>query len=872
MKHFKLIIFFLAFNLTNATSFAQANPYVAVLPDNSGLVGLGATLNLQITIGNTSSASIAAFKLRPVFTLPAIANFLPDAQQTGLPVGWSIVSNIGSQIRICNGTDVIAGSTSRTIILKIQGTSIGGPFTFSGQINFGGANCGVSGPAPSGNNSADDFSTSTIQVVAGCSLGVTAVASTILCNGGTSNITATATNATSGLEYSITRITGQSAFQSSNIFTNELAGNYTVTARDVSNPSTCVAISNFITITEPTAIPAQTLSVIQPTCSLATGLVSITSPTTGLFFSIDGSTTYLNYTGAISLATGVHSIRAKNNNNCFSPITSFIIDAQPVTPTTPIIGTITQPNCVVSTGSVVLSGLPAGDWIINPVTIVGNSTSTTINALAAGTYNLTVTNSSGCISPAASININSVAGAPVTPSTLIIQPTCTNSTGAVTITSSTAGLTFSLDGGIYTVYPTAGYTSIGSGTHTLIAKNTSDCLSPIANFIINTQPISPTAATVNVLQPSCTSATGTINITSPTVGLSFSFDGSAFGTYPANGYTAATGLHSIAVQNTTGCSASYTNNIIVNVQPTTPSAIISTPPITCFGSNTIITVDGYGGILPYQYSLNNATFQTGNTYTAIAGTYNLAIKDASGCIGLYNNLIVTQPTQITATLVANTIACSGNNATLSVLTTGGTGAFEFSLNNGTTYQVGNTFSVVAGTYIAKVRTIANPTCTTTTSSLIIQQPDSLKVSSSAEAINKCGTNTIIKVGGVGGKAPYAGVGNFTRGPGTWRFTITDANGCTAETTKTILPPGCVDLKIFPNPVQSIITVNHSKAIQESVMQIFGSNGALIMQKIIPANSFLTIIDVSKLANGVYILVYKNGKELNEIKFVKTSSK
>ncbi len=160
--------------LTTSNVFGQANPTISVIglgttnPINAGEVPVGATLDLQITIGNTGTANIVASKLRPVITIPAIATFLPDAQQTGLPTGWIIVagSNTGSQIRICNGSDVIPGSANRIIILKVQGVTIGGPSTFAGNLFFGGASCSVAGAAPSGNLTADDNASSSITVVA----------------------------------------------------------------------------------------------------------------------------------------------------------------------------------------------------------------------------------------------------------------------------------------------------------------------------------------------------------------------------------------------------------------------------------------------------------------------------------------------------------------------------------------------------------------------------------------------------------------------------------------------------------------------------------------------------------------------------------
>ncbi len=870
MKLFKIIILLSACSFIFSSSLGQANPSISVLPANGGLVSLGGTLDLQITIGNTGTASIAAFKLRPVITLPAIVNFLPDAQQIiGLPVGWSIVTSTPSQLRICNGTDVIPGSSSRTITLKVQGVSIGGPLTFSGQMNFGGASCAVAGAAPSGNNTADDFATSTITVVAGCNLGVTATAGTILCNGGNTTITAVATNATGTVEYNIS---GSASFQAGNTFTvNALGSPYTITAREVANPSTCVATA-IVSITEPPLLAAPAVNIVQPTCTNANGIVTVTSTTAGLTFSVDAGA-YTSYpVGGFSLSTGSHNIQAKNVNNCTSPITAVTINAQPATPTAPIVGTITQPNCSVSTGTVVVSGLPTGNWTINPGAITGSTASVTLNALAAGTYNFTVTNSVGCTSVLSSnVIINNVVGAPVAPTISVTQPTCTVATGSLVISSATSGLTFSIDGGAYASYPTGGYTGITSGSHTVIAQNISGCLSPFANFVINVQPTAPSVPTVNILQPTCSIATGTITVTSATAGITFSFDGGAFTAYPVGGFTTSAGTHSIAVQNSNGCTPTILNNIIVNPQPASPTAVATATAITCFGGNSTLSVVASGAVLPYQYSLNGGAYQTSNTFTVTAGTYFVTVKDANGCTGNSSNVIITQPTVIAASITTAAIACNGGNTTLTVQATGGIGAYEYSLNNGA-FQASNIFNVVAGTYTARVRLQANQSCSASSAATILSQPSILKATASALAINNCGGTTTVKVEATGGKLPYTGTGNFVKGPGKWNYVVTDANGCTSSTELTILPPGCVDIQVFPNPAQNNITVNHSEALAQSTIQIFAMNGALVLSKTVPQNSFITNIDVSKLASATYLLVYVSGNERKEVKFIKTNLK
>lgn len=148
-------------------SFGQANPFINVLPSNSGIVSVGATIDIMVTIGNSGPiATIPQAKLRPIIQVPPSVTFLPNAQQVGLPAGWTILSNTGSQLRICNSSDPIPVSTSRTIILKAQGVTVTPPQTFSGNINFGnGTTCGA-GTSVAGDLPTDNSATSTVQVVA----------------------------------------------------------------------------------------------------------------------------------------------------------------------------------------------------------------------------------------------------------------------------------------------------------------------------------------------------------------------------------------------------------------------------------------------------------------------------------------------------------------------------------------------------------------------------------------------------------------------------------------------------------------------------------------------------------------------------------
>jgi Secretion system C-terminal sorting domain len=862
----QLLIIFTIICTTKFYTFGQANPFINVLPSNSGIVTTGGTIDIIVTIGNTGpNSAVPQAKLRPIIQVPPSVTFLATAQQVGLPAGWTILSNSGSQIRLCNSSDPIPVSTSRIIILKAQGVTVTGPQTFSGNINFGNGTTCAAGTSVSGDLTTDNSALSTIEVLAGCNLGVTATAGTIICNGDSTNITCNASNATGAVEYNIS---GNTNYQSSNIFAVS-AGTYTITAREVSNPIACIT-NTIVVITEPSAVPPINVSVIEPTCTNSLGIVSITSDTVGLTFSVDAGSFNPYPTNGYQLNSGAHNIVAKNASNCTSLINNFIVTAQPPTPPTPTIDFIIQPTCVISTGSVQLSNLPAGSWTINPGNISGNTSSTTINSIAAGNYNFNVTNSFGCTSSyAAPININTVLGAPTAPSVNVSQPTCTISTGSIFITAPDPNLLYSLDGSAFSAYPVAGYTAIVAGTHSLLAQATGGCLSPFTYITIDAQPISPALPIVNITHPSCTIATGKINVVSDTTSLTFSFNGAAYSSYPVNGFVANAGIHTLAIQNLSGCAPTVLNTIVINPQPQTPVINAVATTITCFGDYSNITATTTGGVLPYEFSINDTIFQPSNMFTVPAGFYKISIKDSNGCANKTDTVFITQPLPITATVVASPITCNGDSSMLTITANGGVGAFEYSLDNNL-YQTSNSFKVPAGEYKVDIRLINNPACYAAVKPKItITEPQKFKIIATYDAIKYCGDSTMIKISANGGKPPYAGFGEFTKGPGVWSFNVVDSNGCSATTNITLLPAGCVELNVFPNPSFDFIKINHSASISsETYFQIFADNGAKLISQKVPENIFYSTIDVSALARGVYLLVYINGNENKVAKFTK----
>ncbi|MDZ4794927.1 MAG: T9SS type A sorting domain-containing protein [Bacteroidota bacterium] len=788
MRLFPFLLFFLLIFTSVSELAAQANASINLLTLNSGLVNLGGNVNLQVTVGNTGPISpIGVNKVRAQISIPiAIASAAPNIEQTGLPAGWIILSNTGGVITVCNGTDIIPVGAQRQVLIKIRGDAVGGPSTIAGQLTFGPGTGICTGLGTlSGDLPADNISQSTIQVLAvlPCTLSVSASAGSIICNGGTTTLTAAPTGASGTVEYNL----NGGSFQSSNTFTVNAAGSpYTIIAREVTNP-TCTATSAPVIVTHPAAVPAPVVNIIQPTCTLATGTITITSPTGGFIFSFDGGSYTAYPVGGYVASPGAHTLRAQNSNNCLSAITNITIDPQPLTPGTPTVS-IVQPTCTVATGTITITSSTIGLTFSFDGAAFAAYPSGGFIAVA-GSHTLVAQNTAGCISAVANISVDTQPATPAAPTVNIVQPGCTIPNGTITITSSTSGLVFSFDGGPYIAYPAGGYVT-GPGAHTLIAQNSSGCTSAVTNIVVDTQPVTPSAPIVSVVQPTCTTANGTITITSPTSGLNFSFDGGAYAIYPPGGYLASPGSHTLTAQNPSGCISTMTS-IIIDPQPVTPAApepgTITQP--TCTISTGSVVLNG----LPFGNWIINPGAVAGNTSSTTitglaAGTYNFTVTNAAGCTSSVSadvviNTVLGAPPPPVVSIVHPTCLVSTGTITITSSTTG----LSFSLDGGTyaAYPPGG-YIVSAGQHTLAAQNESN--CISPVLNITV---DPQPVTPSAPTISVVQPTCTVATGTVTVTSSTIGltfsfdgaafasypVGGYIAGPGQHTLTVQNSSGC-----------------------------------------------------------------------------------------------
>ncbi|MBL0146476.1 MAG: gliding motility-associated C-terminal domain-containing protein [Chitinophagaceae bacterium] len=119
-------------------------------------------------------------------------------------------------------------------------------------------------------------------------------------------------------------------------------------------------------------VAAALITAIQPTCTVATGSITITAPTgTGYQYCINGANCQSGLTFS-NLTPNTYNITAVNALGCISPITAVTINAQPPTPAAPL---VTSPVLICANQSATLA-------ISNPI---AGYTYNWYNTLAGGT-------------------------------------------------------------------------------------------------------------------------------------------------------------------------------------------------------------------------------------------------------------------------------------------------------------------------------------------------------------------------------------------------------------------------------------------------------------------------------------------------------
>jgi gliding motility-associated-like protein len=520
----------------------------------------------------------------------------------------------------------------------------------------------------------------------------------------------------------------------------------------VSNTGGCTTITLQAVINPIPATPIlpTTASIVQPTCAITVGTITI-SPQSGMEYSLDGIT-YQTSNVFNFLDPGNYTLYIRNAVDTACSTTStiaVIINPIPATPDSPRLIGIIPISCTNPTATL---GIVAQSNVEYSIDGTNYQASNIFSGLSAGFYSLYVRNSTDTTCDIASASTVEIEGAPTTPTTPVVEslvhPGCTVATGTITIVAQ-ADMEYSLDG---TNYQTSNvFSGLAPGNYTIYIQNTLDtsCQNTATTPVtLNNAPAPPAFPVVaSSTQPTCAITSGTIVIAVQS-GVEYSLDGTTFQT--SNTFSnVVPDTYTLYVRNTTtpDCITASAATVTINAVPTPPLIPVAentVQPTCSVPSGTIVVMAQTDA----EYSLDGITFQSSNSFAGLSpGSYTLYVRNSLdqtcltvSTIGETIEAIPSAPANpTTESIIQPTCILPSGTITISIQS-----GVEYSLD-GTVYQASNVFTNLApDTYSLFVRNTTDATCETLgTTDVLIQAAPSLPAVPTLAEINQpnCTTAT-----------------------------------------------------------------------------------------------------------------------------------
>jgi gliding motility-associated-like protein len=577
-----------------------------------------------------------------------------------------------------------------------------------------------------------------------------------------------------GFTYSI----NGSAFSGGSSFNFLSPGGYTITVKDSRG---CTASVNVSVIDVPGATVTATAT--STPCGSSTGTITATGSggSTPYLFSLNGGITNQASGTFTGLSAGVYTVTITDNEACTNITNVTVLN----TGGPSISASKTDGTCDYNDGKISATGTGGTGTLSYSIDGINFQVSGVFTALAAGTYLVSVKDSTGCIN-GTSITINNIGAPSIT--VTIYGATCGLNNGRLNATGSggTPPLRYSIDG--LNFQSTASIVGLSPGAYTVYVKDSIGCYQAQSVTVPN---LPLPQVTAYAVPASCNTSNGSIVATGTGSNIPFQ--------YSINGITfqsssifpgLAAGSYTITIKDSSGCT-NTTAITLGNIGG--PQLVASTTSSTCGASNGSITASASGGSGTLAYSIDGITFQASNIFKGLAsGMYTITVKDANGCLNSDQVLVsnITGPQQLTATVVNST--CSLSNGSITVSAIGGVAPRKYSIN-GINFQLSPIFTGLApGTYTMTVRD--SDSCSITLS--VVVQDLSGPLLSAAATNASCNNNDgTITASATGGTVPlsysidsvnYQASNIFINlAPGYYSVWVKDANNCRSTSVVTM---------------------------------------------------------------------------------------
>lgn len=257
------------------------------------------------------------------------------------------------------------------------------------------------------------------------------------------------------------------------------------------------------------------------------------------------------------------------------------------------------------------------------------------------------------------------------------------------------------------------------------------------------------------------------------------------------------GNYSVTVSDANGC----TFTTLVTVED--GDQLILTTNIadeSCLGANngnaTVSNVTG--GVPDYTYAWSDPTLPATPSATGFApGTYAVTVTDSQGCTGS-NSFTIDAGPMLVVTAAAIDVSCFGGNdgsATVASVS-GGVPSYEYAWSDTAQQTTATAAGLMAGIFSVTVTDVQG--CTGVASATVNDGDQLVLSTSHTDAVCNYSADGSATVTVVGGQAPYAYLWDDPAGQtsstanglsaGTFSVTVTNADGCTSQTSVTIGAP------------------------------------------------------------------------------------
>jgi gliding motility-associated-like protein len=411
--------------------------------------------------------------------------------------------------------------------------------------------------------------------------------------------------------------------------------------------------------------------------------------------------------------------------------------------------------------------------------------------------------------------------------------TCGQSNGSYVLNSVTGGISpYQINfnsSATFTSIPAFSYTVGGltGNSYPISIKDSLGCTYTTSVTIGNTSGI--TKVDSSTTNTNCNASVGIININSITGGTASyqaNIDGGTFNTinsFPFAFPNLSAGTHTVVVKDATGCQ--HTSLIQVNSNGGPSSVATSTVQADTCGKNVgTITVGAItGGTTPYQYSLDGVTYQTANTFTALAtNTYTLYVKDNTGCSITSSAIVgsISGSTSVSVTVIPDTCNKHVGVILLSQIT-GGTSPYTYALNGA--YQTASTFTALpATTYTVHVKDNSGCIYTVSPGTTVVSI-----ISVTTPTIAASGNTTFCSGGSITLTSSSASSYTWSTGVNTQTIAVNASGVYTVTTTS---PTGCtsmdtITVKVNPNPTTATVNDTTISECSNSIQQIHFNHSA-----------------------------------------------